>query len=112
MGLIICEIHGEVGFNPHISKELSDQVLNNSFDTEVAFVEVFFFDEDDGEVMFELKYWMSKKCLESISALPLYKIFSDKDEENLDKIFNPIMKGGGCCAKCFEQFLIKSKKQL
>lgn len=111
MGLIICNTHGESGFMPFVSVELANKINNNIPITKesVVFVDIILYDEDDGKELHPMKYWMSKGELESLSAKSRYEIFNDEDEKNLDKIFDPVMKGGGCCGKCFEK-QIKIKK--
>jgi len=113
MGLIVCDKHGETGFMPFVSKEFAEIILASKFlaNEDVKFVEVIFIDEDDGEEFQRLQYWMSSKCFESLGLEESYIIQSDEDEEKLDRIFNPIMKGGGICGKCFESYVEKLKSQ-
>lgn len=110
MGLIICNKHGEAGFLPHISKELSDKVLNGELvnASEIVFVEICFIDEEDGEEMFQIEYWMTKTCSDSVHAQGRYRVVTDEDERKLDALFDPIMKGGGTCIKCFHEFFCAS----
>ncbi len=107
MGLIICDKHGETGFMPLVSKELAETILANKSlgNKGVKFVEVIFIDEDDGEEFQRLRYWMSQKCFDNLNAKKSYIIQSDEDEIKLDKIFDPIMKGGGICGRCFEEYM-------
>ncbi|SMF14119.1 hypothetical protein SAMN02745866_00908 [Alteromonadaceae bacterium Bs31] len=107
MGLIICDKHGETGFMPFVSKELAEKIIANEplGNKGIKFVEVIFIDEDDGEEFQQLHYWMSQKCFDSLSPKESYVIQSDEDEVELDKIFDPIMKGGGICGRCFENYL-------
>ena len=113
MGLIICDKHGESRFLPYISNELSDKVLNNVIlkAEEIAYVDIRFIDEDDGQEMFSVRYWMSRDSFNSLAAKASYEIRSDEDEEKLDELFNPIMKGGGLCGRCFEAYLEKAKQK-
>ena len=114
MGFISCNKHGKSGFLPHISKELSENILNNVAlnMTEITYVDIRYIDEDDGEEMFSVKYWMSKVCFDSlITAKQKYEIISNEEEEKLDALFNPIMKGGGLCGKCFEEYLEKARSK-
>ena len=107
MGLIICSIHGESGFTPFVSAELAKKINGNIPITKesVIFVDIILYDEDDGKELHSMKYWMSKGELESLSAKFRYDIFNDEDEKKLNKIFDPIMKGGGCCGKCFDDYM-------
>ena len=111
MGMILCERHGMSGFHPDISKELSDTIRKNIVldYSEISFVNVLFYDESDGELMFDIRYWMTKICIESLSALPRYEVWSDEDEKGLGSIFDSVMKHGGACVNCFEEYLILSK---
>lgn len=107
MGLIICERHGESGFMPHISKALSDYVLNGIVldGSKITHIDVVLMDEDDGKHMFSITYWMTQDCFVSLSAKRRYEIESDEDENEFDALFDPVMRGGGLCGNCFEEYL-------
>lgn len=107
MGLIICDKHGETGFMPFISNELSKKVLDNEIlcKEDITYVDISLVDEDDGEEMHSMRYWMSTSCFDGLGAERKYIIKSDEDETRLDEIFNPIMKGGGLCGKCFTDYI-------
>lgn len=107
MGLIVCDKHGESGFNPHISKELVDKILGSVIVSplDIVFVDIKFVNEDNGEYMFDIRYCMTRECFYSLSASRKYLIVSDDDEKNLDKIFCGVMKDGGMCVKCFKEYL-------
>ena len=109
MGLIMCSKHGETGFMPFVSKELSDEMLKGKKfkRSDLAQVEVVLIDEEDGEVMHVMHYVMTKDCFFKINAESRYEIRVDEDEKNLDSIFDPIMKGGGICGECFRDCIIK-----
>jgi hypothetical protein len=108
MSLIICSKHGETGFMPFVSKELSDEMLQGKkfSSDDLAHVEVVFIDEEDGEVMHKIRYVMTNDCFSRINAQARYEIRTDEDERNLDSIFDSVMKGGGICGKCFRDCLI------
>lgn len=112
MSIILCDVHGESGFNPYVSNELVDKISKNIFlaPSEIKRVNVKFFDEEIGEEIFDIQYWMSKEAFEFLSAADLYEIISDEDEKKLDALFDPIMKGGGICDKCFREYLERSKR--
>ncbi|MBC6906666.1 hypothetical protein DWB84_14530 [Saccharophagus sp. K07] len=109
MGLIVCSKHGETGFMPFVSKELSDEMLKGKrfSSSHLAQVEVVLIDEEDGEVMHTMYYLMTKDCFFRINAKSRYEIRTDDDEKNLDSIFDPVMKGGGICGECFRDCIIK-----
>jgi len=112
MGIILCDVHGESGFNPYVSNELVDKILNDVLliPSEIKRVDVKFFDEDSGEELFDIQYWMSKEAFKALSAVDLYEVVSDEDEKKLDALFFPVMNGGGICDKCFRDYLDRSKK--
>lgn len=113
MGMIICDKHGETGFMPFVSNELATMALDNvSLEKgDIAYVDVSLIDDEDGEEMYSMRYWMSKKCFDSLNADRAYVIKTDDDEAVLDKIFNPVMKGGGICGKCFEEYIEMIKQR-
>lgn len=108
MGLINCDVHGESGFMPFVSKELSDQILKGQiFKTnDLAQVDVTLIDEEDGEKMYTMQYIMTKKCFLSRGLEREYEIRSEDDEKEFDSIFDPIVKGGGVCGRCFKFAII------
>lgn len=59
--------------------------------------------------MFEVRYWRTKNCFESISALPSYEVWSDEDEKGLNRLFDSVVKRGGACVNCFEEYVVLSK---
>jgi hypothetical protein len=105
MGLIICEKHGETGFISHVSKELSLGIsAGNKFSHDkVTYIDVILVDDEDGEVLSKIRYWMTQDCFKSLSALKKYTTLTEEDEEKVDRILIPIMQGGGCCGKCFDE---------
>lgn len=107
MGLIFCNIHGESGFIPLVSAELSSIISSNLFldKNEIKVVEISFYDDESNEEINSIRYWMTKDAFDSLSAQSNYKIVTDEDEEKLDKLFDPVMKGGGCCIKCFGEYM-------
>lgn len=108
MGLINCDVHGESGFMPFVSKELSDQILEGKKfkKNDLAQVEVVLIDEEDGEEMYTIQYIMTKECFLRRGLEREYEIRSEGDERELDLIFDPIVKGGGVCGKCFKSAII------
>ncbi len=104
MGLIICEKHGEAGFISHVSKELSLEISTGKHFTheEITYIDVILVDDEDGEVLSKIRYWMSQNCFNSLMALKKYIILTEEDEKKVNSILTPIMKGGGCCGKCFD----------
>ena len=112
MSMILCDAHGKAGFNPYVSKELTNNILNNVLLTasEIKHVDIKFFCEDTGEEIFDIRYWMSRWAFESLAAVDLYEVVSDEDEEKLDDLFSPIMNGGGVCVKCFNEYLERSRR--
>lgn len=108
MGLINCDVHGESGFMPFVSKELSDQILEGKKfkKNDLAQVDVVLIDEDDGEEMYTIQYIMTKECFLSRGLKREYEIRSEDDEKELDSIFDPIVKGGGVCGKCFKAAIL------
>lgn len=112
MGIILCDVHGESGFNPYVSNELVDKISNNILliPSEIKRVDIKFFDEESGEEIFDIQYWMSKEAFDFLSAADSYEVISDEDEKKLDALFGPVMNGGGVCDKCFREYLERSKK--
>ena len=84
MGIILCDVQEESGLNPDVSKELVDKISKNIFlaPSEIKRVNVKFFDEEIGEEIFDIQYWMSKEAFEFLLAGDLYEIISDEDEKN------------------------------
>lgn len=108
MGLIICDKHGESGFMPFVSKELSNRILGGEEfrKSELAQIDVALIDEDDGEEIYTMQYLMTKKCLDQAGAQTKYELRSDEDERVFHSIFDPVMKGGGICGKCFKEAIV------
>lgn len=63
-------------------------------------------DEEDGEGMYAIQYMMTKECFLSRGLKEGYEIRSEDDEKELDSIFDPIVKGGGVCGKCFKSAIL------
>lgn len=103
--MIICDSHGETGFIPFVSKELSQRIESGEHiaHEDITYVEVLLIDDEDGDILQEIKYWMSTSFFKSISALKRYRILNENDEQEVDRILAPIIKGGGCCGKCFDE---------
>ncbi|BFM16851.1 hypothetical protein R50073_30340 [Maricurvus nonylphenolicus] len=105
MALIKCDKHGETGFMPFVSKELSKRIESGEHikHDDISWIDVLLIDDEDGEILQEIRYWMSTSFFNSISALKKYRILTEHDEKEVDRILSPIIKGGGCCGKCFDE---------
>jgi len=105
MGLIVCDIHGESGFMPFVSIGLSEKIFKREVieSKEIRCVDVELFDDD--ELLSTLKYWMTELEFIEAGSKILYTIVTDEDEIELNKIFDPIIKRGGCCVNCFKDYM-------
>ena len=108
MGLIICHRHGESGIMPFVARELSEEIRRGGkvSVSDLVEVEIVLIDEEDGEQMYTLHYLMPRALFVRLGVQASYEIRTDEDEERLTAIFDPVMKGGGVCGKCFRDCLI------
>ncbi|MEZ8188148.1 hypothetical protein ACED29_20275 [Shewanella sp. 5S214] len=106
MGLIKCKVHGESGVVPFVSKRLSDKIAISGIHSfkDFTVLEVIFYDGDD--IFCNDKYYLLNDEVPSeiIKNKPIL-IHNDEDEVNLNTLVGRSFLGGGCCIKCFNNFM-------
>lgn len=108
MGLINCDVHGETGFMPFVSKELSDKISKGKRfkKSDLVQIDVTLIDEEDDEEMYTMQYILTKECSLEMGIKTKYEIRSEEDERDFDAVFDPVMRGGGICGQCFKNSII------
>jgi len=105
VSLINCQIHGEVGVHPYVSKALGHKLdINPNLkleDIHKIRVDIY----DDNEFLLSNDYYLLTN--EISQDITLLVIRNDQDEESLLRPLMSKFKGGGYCVKCFNIFLSK-----
>lgn len=103
MGLMNCEIHGEIGVISYVSKDLCQLILNKEkiSPSKIKSIHVTFY--DDGEILFDRYYFFS---IDLFNRLPLkehYEIISDEDESMFARLTQEHL--GAVCVGCFKDYM-------
>ena len=105
MGLVVCSKHGRSGIVPFISKDLSDCIRNNvrinADDIKVIKVSLY----DEGEHLGDLRYFIRRDPSQPNLIARHYIIRNEAEERTFDEEVGVLMHGGGCCVKCFNEYM-------
>lgn len=108
MGLIICDKHGESGFTPSVSRKLSNMILADEIVDKAQIVILDFIFYEENEVLgIDEFYLLVDELPLNFSTDKAIEIRTDEDEAQLNTLFTEEFPRGGCCVKCFNEYLEK-----